>query len=137
VAQEVRQEGRSVDDVSRRKSRRNHTKKKSKRATERLRDDVIERKKAFIEEIKAFDFDRLIFLDECGVNTSMTPRYARAMRGQRALCHVPFQRGTNISVLASVTARGVLAWNAYDGANVSLRSSSTSCFQRSAEATCS
>lgn len=116
MAQEVRQEGRSVDDVSRRKSRRNHTKKKSKRATERLRDDVIERKKAFIEEIKAFDFDRLIFLDECGVNTSMTPRYARAMRGQRALCHVPFQRGTNISVLASVTARGVLAWNAYDGA---------------------
>ena len=91
-------------------------KKKSKRATERLRDDVIERKKAFIEEINAFEFDRLIFLDECGVNTSMTPRYARAMRGQRALCHVPFQRGTNISVLASVTAQGVLAWNAYDGA---------------------
>jgi transposase len=116
VAQGVRQEGRSVDDASRVDSRRSHAQKKSKLATERLRDDVIERKKAFVEELKTFDFDRLIFLDECGVNTSMTPRYARAMRGQRAVSHVPFQRGTNISVLASVTAGGVLAWNAYDGA---------------------
>jgi transposase len=116
VAREVRQEGRSVDDVSGLKPRRHHAQKKSKQATERLRDDVIERKKAFIEEIKTFEFNRLIFLDECGVNTSMTPRYARAMRGQRALSHVPFQRGTNISVVACLTAEGVLAWSAYDGA---------------------
>lgn len=46
----------------------------------------------------------------------MTPRYARAMRGRRAISHAPFRRGSNISVLAALNSDGVLAWHAYDGA---------------------
>lgn len=46
----------------------------------------------------------------------MTPRYARALRGRRAVSHAPFRRGTNVSVVAAMNSEGVLAWHAYDGA---------------------
>jgi transposase len=46
----------------------------------------------------------------------MTPRFARAMRGRRAVSHVPFRKGTNVSVLAAMNSEGVIAWHAYDGA---------------------
>jgi transposase len=46
----------------------------------------------------------------------MTPRYARSQRGRRAVSHVPFRKGTNVSVLAAMNSEGVMAWHAYDGA---------------------
>jgi hypothetical protein len=35
---------------------------------------------------------RLVFLDECGVLTTMARRYGRRPRGQRARASVPFGR---------------------------------------------
>ncbi len=69
-----------------------------------------------MSEAASFDVDRLVFLDECSVNTAMTPRFARAPRGQRAVSHAPFRRGANISLLAAMNAKGVVAWSEYDGA---------------------
>lgn len=49
---------------------------------------------------------RLVFVDECGVQTDRTPRYARAPRGQRAYGRVPQRRRRNTTVVASLTHRG-------------------------------
>lgn len=48
--------------------------------------------------------DELIFLDEFGINRTMTRTYARALRGQRAVVTEPCKHGPNFSV---ISARGV------------------------------
>jgi transposase len=48
-----------------------------------------------------------VFVDECGTHTSMTRLRARAPRGERAYGKVPRNRGTNTTLLASMTADGM------------------------------
>ncbi len=43
---------------------------------------------------------RLIFVDEMGTNTSLSPLYAWAKKGQRACWSVPRNRGANTTVLS-------------------------------------
>lgn len=50
-----------------------------------------------------------MFLDECGTHTSLTRRYARAPKGQRAVGQVPRNRGRNLTLLAALSSRGVQA----------------------------
>ncbi len=52
---------------------------------------------------------RLVFLDESGVNRSMTRRYARAPRGERALASAPVNRGPNVTLIAALSPEGLLA----------------------------
>jgi hypothetical protein len=52
------------------------------------------------------DAMRLVFVDEMGTNTSLSPLYAWAPKGQRARCSVPRNRGPNTTLLASMTAEG-------------------------------
>ena len=56
------------------------------------------------EEIEA---RRLVFVDEMGTNTSLSPLYAWAKKGQRAYCSVPRNRGSNTTVLSSMTLEGM------------------------------
>ncbi len=51
--------------------------------------------------------ERLVFVDEMGTNTSLHPLYAWSMRGERARCSVPRNRGPNTTLLASMTAEGM------------------------------
>lgn len=60
--------------------------------------------------------ENLVYLDEMGVHLGMTPARGRAPVGERALCYVPGNRGSNISVIAAVRQGGVLAWYPQDGA---------------------
>jgi transposase len=53
-----------------------------------------------------FDARRLVFVDESGFHTSMTPLYARAPRGKRAYGKVPRNRGKNTTLIASITLEG-------------------------------
>ncbi|MCA1554376.1 MAG: transposase [Chloroflexi bacterium] len=48
-----------------------------------------------------------MILDECGSNLNLTPRYARAPRGQRAVGHVPRNTPPNTTVIASLTLHGI------------------------------
>ncbi len=48
-----------------------------------------------------------VFVDECGMQTNMTPRYARAPRGQRAYGSAPRNHHQNTTLFASLTHRGV------------------------------
>jgi transposase len=51
--------------------------------------------------------ERLVFVDEMGTNTSLSPLYAWAPKGQRAYWSVPRNRGANTTVLSSMSAEGM------------------------------
>jgi transposase len=53
--------------------------------------------------------ERLVFLDESAVLTSMARRYGRSPRGQRAYAKVPFGHWKRLSVLSALGIEGVLA----------------------------
>jgi len=60
--------------------------------------------------------ERLVFVDEMGTNTSLHPLYAWSPKGERARCSVPRNRGANTTLLASMTAEGMGACLAVQGA---------------------
>jgi len=53
------------------------------------------------------DAARLVFVDEMGANVSLSPLYAWARRGERALCKAPRNWGKNVTLLASMTSEGM------------------------------
>ncbi len=57
-----------------------------------------------------------MFVDECGTHTSMTRRYARAPKGERAYGSVPRNRGKNTTLLASMSSLGMGGVMAVEGA---------------------
>src|SRR5262249_27357172 len=59
--------------------------------------------------------ERLVFVDEFGVNTAMRPAYARSPGGMRAQVSVPFNHGSNISVISSLSLAGVGATMSIEG----------------------
>ena len=48
-----------------------------------------------------------VFVDECSTNTSLAPLYAWSLKGERALCSVPRNWGTNVTLLASIGKGGM------------------------------
>ena len=54
------------------------------------------------------DPKRLVFVDEMGTNTSLSPLRAWSRRGeQRARCAVPRNRGKNTTLLSSMSVKGM------------------------------
>ena len=62
---------------------------------------------------------RLVFVDEMGTNTSLSPVYAWSRRGERAPVKVPRNRGPNTTLLASITLQGMGPCVAVEGATTS------------------
>jgi transposase len=56
------------------------------------------------------------FIDESGVNISMTRLYGRAPKGHRVCGHVPQNWGRNITMLAALSTTGVDATMTVEGA---------------------
>jgi hypothetical protein len=52
--------------------------------------------------------ERLVFLDECGVLTSMARLYGRSPRGTRAFGSAPFGHWTRVTVLGALGAGGIV-----------------------------
>ena len=48
-----------------------------------------------------------MFVDESSTNVALTPRYARAPRGQRTRGSAPRNRGKNVSLISSITLEGM------------------------------
>lgn len=61
------------------------------------------------------DPGRLVFVDEMGANTSLSPIYAYSAVGQRARCSVPRNRGKNTTLLSSMSVGGMGPSLAVDG----------------------
>jgi transposase len=62
---------------------------------------------------------RLVFVDEMGTNTSLSPMYGWSKKGERAHCSVPRNRGKNTTVLSSMSAGGMGPSLAVEGATTS------------------
>jgi transposase len=56
---------------------------------------------------QSLDARSLVFVDEMGTNISLSPLYGWAKKGQRAYCSVPRNRGSNTTVLSSMTLEGM------------------------------
>jgi transposase len=63
--------------------------------------------------------ERLIFVDEMGTNTSLSPLYAWAPKGQRAYWSMPRNRGPNTTVLSSMCTEGMGASLTVEGPTTS------------------
>jgi transposase len=62
---------------------------------------------AWREQVSTLDVSQFVFVDECGSNIALTPLFARAPKGQRAYGSVPRNRGTNTTLLASLSLQGM------------------------------
>jgi transposase len=83
-------------------------KKKTLHADERGRPEVREKRRSFRREVKRIEPRRLIFVDETGVTTAMTPAYAWAPRGERADASAP-RSWESVTVIAALGLDGVRA----------------------------
>jgi transposase len=58
----------------------------------------------------------VVFVDEMGTNVSLSPLYAWSRKGERALGSAPRNWGQNVTLLASITLRGLGPCLAVEGA---------------------
>jgi transposase len=90
-------------------------KKKSLHASEQDRPDVQTKRRSFRRKVKKIEPRRLVFVDETGVTTAMTPAYAWAPRGERAVDSAPAS-WESVTVIAALGLDGVRAPLAFPGA---------------------
>jgi transposase len=85
------------------------------RAQEQGRPEVQEKRREFRERLAGVDPGRLVFVDECGANTSMTRTHGRAPAGRRVDTDTP-GRWESITLTSGVRLSGVTATFAFPGA---------------------
>jgi len=83
--------------------------KKSLHAAERDTEANQKQRTEFLEKIHSTPLDRLIFLDESGVTTSMTRRYARCLGGRRIHEATPGSHWKILTILGTMNTRGMIA----------------------------
>lgn len=83
-----------------------HAKKKLTRPSQQQREDVAIERRAYADEMKAFDAARLVFVDESGVVQGMRLGYGYAPRGTRCVENAPFRVGKRQSLIGWMAADG-------------------------------
>jgi transposase len=83
-------------------------KKKSKHAAERDTPEVQRKRRSFRRKVKPIEPKRLVFVDETGVTTAMTPARGRAPRGERVEASAPAS-WESVTVIAAMGLEGVRA----------------------------
>ena len=78
------------------------------------RDEVA--RQAWREEVAAWVPADVVVLDETGTNVALVPKHARAPRNERAYDVAPFNKGGNITTLATLTTAGIAAAMTVSGA---------------------
>lgn len=76
----------------------------------------MEKREAWGTIIGEIPVENLIFLDESGVNTNMSRRYARAFGGRRAVDAVPLNKGQSTTILSTVRLDGTTVPTVFPGA---------------------
>jgi transposase len=90
-------------------------KKKTLHAGERDTPEVQAKRRRYRAKVRRIEAKRLVFVDETGVNTAMTPTHAWARRGERAEGSVPSAWGST-TVIAALGLDGVRAPLIFPGA---------------------
>ncbi|HEX6480440.1 MAG TPA: IS630 family transposase, partial [Ktedonobacteraceae bacterium] len=88
------------------------TKKKTLRASEQNEST----REAWREQVKQLERSDLVCVDETGSPIAMTPLYAYAPRGQRAIGKVPRNYGASMTLMASLSMQGMGEALMLDGA---------------------
>jgi transposase len=83
--------------------------KKSLHASERDTEENRRRREVFLDRLRSIPPEQLIFLDESGVSTQMTRRYARAPRGVRIHETTPQGNWKILTILGAMSLRGMIA----------------------------
>ncbi len=90
--------------------------KKTLRASEQEREDIIQSRAEWAEFQKTVDPNRLVFLDESGVKTNMTRLYGRALQGERCHDSAPNGHWEAVTVLSSIRLNGATECIVFEGA---------------------
>ncbi len=77
--------------------------------------DVQEKRRTWKEAIRPDMIDRLVFLDESGINTDLTRLYGRAPSSQRVVDHTPLNTPQTTTVLSSIRFNGDKSFTTYQG----------------------
>ena len=83
--------------------------KKSLHAQERDTETNRERRREFLEIIGGIDLERLLFLDESGITTTMTRLYGRAPAGQRVHEATPQSHWKTVTLIGALRLSGMVA----------------------------
>jgi hypothetical protein len=83
--------------------------KKSLHAVERDTEANRKGREEFVERIRAIPPERLIYLDESGVTTSMTRLYGRCVGGRRIHEATPGGHWKILTILSAMSMRGMIA----------------------------
>ena len=83
--------------------------KKSLHAAERDTEANQKLRAEFLEKIHSTPLDKLIFLDESGITTSMTRLYARCLGGPRIHEATPGSHWKILTILGAMSTRGMIA----------------------------
>jgi len=83
--------------------------KKTLRASEQDRADIQEERAVFCERVRQIDAKDLVFVDETGITTALTRRYARALYGARARGSAPCGHWRRLTVLGALSGEGMVA----------------------------
>src|SRR4249919_1954368 len=96
-------------------NRHNISFKKSLRAAEQQRADVVRARRRWMREQGMFDPARLVFIDETSTNTAMVRLRGRCPRGIRLTDHVPHGHWKTITFIAGLRRRAMVAPFVLDG----------------------
>jgi hypothetical protein len=89
--------------------------KKTLRASEQDRPDVVARRRIWQAAQRFVDPDKLVFIDETGASTKMTRLYGRAPRGRRLFAKAPFGHWKTTTFVAALRRDGLGAPMVLDG----------------------
>jgi transposase len=92
------------------------TRKKTLHAAEQDSPRVQKERRRFRRRVKKLSARKFVFVDEFGTNLGMTRRYARALRGKRAVGAVPDNADPNITLVMGLRHDGIVAPFAFQGA---------------------
>ena len=76
---------------------------------------VVQKRNDWVRMISEADSDKLVFLDESGVNTDMTRHYGRAVGKERVVDHAPENTPTSTTILSSIRSDGSTVYTTYQG----------------------
>ncbi|MER0240164.1 IS630 family transposase [Fulvimarina sp. MAC8] len=91
-------------------------KKKTAHAAEQQREDVLAAREAWFEEQPDLDPQKLVFIDESGLNTKMARLRGRSKRGERCRAAVPHGHWKSTTFTAGMRLDGIVAPWLLDGA---------------------
>jgi transposase len=89
--------------------------KKSVRAAEQDRPDVVAARTVWADNQPKFDPNRLVFIDETGTSTKMARRHGRAPRGERLVGKIPHGHWKTTTFVAALRSTALTAPCVIDG----------------------